>query len=232
MAQVVPPTYDIIIFGASGFTGKYVVREALKFLCSPNSPLKTLALAGRSSSKLTDTLNWASSSISHPFIPLLIADTSDPPSLCRMASQARLVINCVGPFHVYGEPVIAACVEAGCAYLDVCAETEFMGRMEAVYHEKAAETGSLVVSACGFNSVPAELGFLFNSRRWVSPAVLTGVEVYMSLESEEKVVFNFGTLETVVSMMGNAESQRPTPEIERAPPPSPSLVRQSKFVLK
>ncbi|MFS7953487.1 putative NAD(P)-binding domain superfamily [Helianthus anomalus] len=56
MTELQLPTYDIIIFGASGFIGKYVVGEALKFLNSPNSPLKTLSLAGRNSSKLTESL--------------------------------------------------------------------------------------------------------------------------------------------------------------------------------
>ncbi|KAI3504808.1 hypothetical protein L1887_26532 [Cichorium endivia] len=118
------PTYDIIIFGASGFTGKYVVREVLKFLDSPNSPLKTLALAGRNTSKLSQTLKWASTS--HPAVPFIIADTSDLSSLRRMASQAKLVLDCVGPFRLYGDPVVAACVEAGCDYLDISGEPELL----------------------------------------------------------------------------------------------------------
>ncbi|CAH1437733.1 unnamed protein product [Lactuca virosa] len=84
--------------------------------------------------------------------------------------EAKLVLDCVGPFRLYGEPVVAACVEAGCDYLDISGEPEFMERMEAVYHEKAVEKGSLVISACGFDSIPAEIGLMFNSRQWVSPA--------------------------------------------------------------
>ncbi|KAJ0704223.1 putative saccharopine dehydrogenase, NADP binding domain, NAD(P)-binding domain superfamily [Helianthus annuus] len=198
MAEVQQPAYDMIIFGATGFAGKYIIREALKFLGTQNSPLKTLALAGRSYSKLSEALKWASSSTSHSTIPLLIADTSDPHSLLHMASKAKLVLNCVGPFLLHGDPVVAACVEAGCDYLDICAETEFMETMEVVYHEKAVKKGSLVVSACGFDSIPAELGYFFNSRQWVSPAVPNQVEAYLSLESEKKVVVNFGTLESLV----------------------------------
>ncbi|MFS8031883.1 putative NAD(P)-binding domain superfamily [Helianthus anomalus] len=84
------PTYDVVIFGASGFTGKYVVKEALKFLNSPNSPLKTLALAGRNHSKLSEALAWAAPSHYNTTIPFLLADTNDPPSLRRMVSQAKL----------------------------------------------------------------------------------------------------------------------------------------------
>ncbi|KAI3748002.1 hypothetical protein L6452_10804 [Arctium lappa] len=219
-----PPPYDIVIFGASGFTGKYVVKEALKFLDSPNSPLKTLALAGRNSSKLSETLKWASTS--HPAVPLLIADTSDPPSLRRMASQAKLVLNCVGPFRHYGEPVVAACVEAGCDYLDICGEPEFMERMEAFYHEKAVEKGSLVISACGFDSVPAELGLMFNSRQWVSPAVPNWVEAYVSLESDKRIVGNFATYESAVLGVANADKladlRRSRPKRARPPIPGPA----------
>ncbi|KAK1410193.1 hypothetical protein QVD17_36728 [Tagetes erecta] len=197
MAEV----YDIVIFGASGFTGKYVVREALKFL-SPNSPLKSLALAGRSSSKLVETLKWASSS--HPTIPLIVADTSDPLSIRRMASQAKLVLNCVGPFRFHGEPVVAACVEAGCDYLDVCGEPEFMERMEAFYHDKAVEMGSLVVSGCAFVSVPAEFGLMFNLKQWVSPAVPNQVQAYLCEESDKCIVGNFATFESAVYGVANA----------------------------
>ncbi|CAH1437597.1 unnamed protein product [Lactuca virosa] len=237
MAEVQLPTYDIIIFGASGFTGKYVVREAIKFLDSPNSPLKTLALAGRNTSKLSQTLKWAATS--HPTVPLLIADTSDPSSLRRMASQAKLVLDCVGPFRLYGEPVVAACVEAGCDYLDISGEPEFMERMEVVYHEKAVEKGSLVISACGFDSIPAEIGLMFNSRQWVSPAVPNRVEAYLSLESDKKIAGNFGTFESAVLGVANADKlaelrrsrpKRARPTIPGPPPPKGSTIEHQKQI--
>ncbi|KAJ9540720.1 hypothetical protein OSB04_027226 [Centaurea solstitialis] len=237
MAQAQLPTYDIVIFGASGFTGKYVVREALKFLDSPNSPLKTLALAGRNSSKLSEALKWASKS--HPAVPFLIADTSDPLSLRRMASQTRLVLNCVGPFRLYGNPVVSACVDAGCDYLDICGEPEFMERMEAFYDMKAVEKGSLVISACGFDSVPAELGLMFNSRQWVSPAVPNRVEAYLSLESDKRIVGNFGTFESAVLGVANANKlaelrmsrpKRTRPPIPGPPPPKGSTIEHQKKI--
>lgn len=238
------PRYDVVIFGASGFTGKYVIREALKFLHTPSSPspLKTLALAGRSHSKIAQSLKWAAHpNPPPPDLPILTADTSDPPSLRRLASQAKLILNCVGPFRLYGEPVVAACVDSGCDYLDICGEPEFMERMEAGYHEKAAEKGSLVISACGFDSVPAELGLLFNSRQWVPPAVPNRVEAYLSLESSKRVVGNIGTYESAVLGVANADKlqelrrsrpKKPRPLIPGPPPPKGSLVEhQKKFDL-
>ncbi|CAI0388333.1 unnamed protein product [Linum tenue] len=117
--QSPPPPYDLIILGASGFTGKYV------WAAHPNSP--------------------------PPSIPILSADTTDPASLRLLCSQTRLLLNCVGPFRLYGDPVVAACSQTGCDYLDICGEPEFMERMEVNYHDQAVEKGSLIVSACGFD---------------------------------------------------------------------------------
>ncbi|XP_062009837.1 probable mitochondrial saccharopine dehydrogenase-like oxidoreductase At5g39410 [Rosa rugosa] len=240
MSDLPNPLYDFIILGASGFTGKYVVKEALKFLNTPSSPLKSLALAGRNPAKLSQTLNWATGPNPPPSIPILTADTTDPPSLRRLCSQTRLILNCVGPFRLYGEPVVAACVETGCDYLDICGEPEFMERMEASYFDKAAEKGSLVISACGFDSVPAEFGLMFNSRQWVGAAVPNRVEAYVSLESEKRLVLNFGTFESAVLGVANAdklELRRSRPKKPRSeipgPPPSkgPTIEHQKKIGL-
>ncbi|KAK3004532.1 hypothetical protein RJ639_018830 [Escallonia herrerae] len=99
--------------------------------------------------------------------------------------------------------------------------------MEAEYHEKAVEKGSLVVSACGFDSVPAELGLLFNSRQWVPPAAPSSIQAYLSLESEKRVVGNFGTFESAVLGVANAdklvELRRSRPRRARPTIPGPGL---------
>ncbi|KAI4387809.1 hypothetical protein MLD38_000211 [Melastoma candidum] len=232
--------YDVTIFGASGFTGKYVIREALKFLGSSPS-FQTLALAGRSSGKLAESLGWAcsrSGSVSPPKgVSLVTADVGDPDSLRRMCEQSKIVVNCVGPFRKFGEPVVAACVEAGCDYLDICGEPEFMERMEAKYHERAKEAGSLVISACGFDSVPAELGLMFNSRQWVEPTVVNRIEACVHLVSDKKIVGNFGTYESAVLGVANAKQlqelrrsrpKRARPVIPGPPPPKGPIVEHQK----
>ena len=186
--------FDIVILGASGFTGKQVLKEALKFLNNFNS----LAIAGRDPSKLAQALNWAARPNPPPPIPILAADTADAASLRDLCGRARLLLNCVGPFRLHGEPVVAACVAAGCDYLDITGETEFMERVEREYHAQAVKNETLVVSACGFDSVPAEMGFLFHSRQWVGPARPNRVEAYLGLESEKRIVGNFGTFESAV----------------------------------
>lgn len=214
--------YDIVILGASGFTGKYVVRESLKFLNTPSSPLKSLALAGRNPTRIAQALSWAAHPNPPPEIPILFADTANPSSLQRLAAQTRLILNCVGPFRLHGEAVVTACSAVGYDYLDITGEPEFMERMEATYHGMAAEKGSLVISACGFDSVPAELGLIFHSRQWVNPATPNLVEAYLSLESEKRVVGNIGTYESAVLGVANSDElvklrrstpRRPRPEV-------------------
>ncbi|XP_042010612.1 probable mitochondrial saccharopine dehydrogenase-like oxidoreductase At5g39410 [Salvia splendens] len=235
MAALKP--YDIVIFGASGFTGKYVVREALKFLNAPNSPLKSLALAGRSPSRLSESLKWAAAPNPTPNIPLLTADTSDPASLSRLASQSRIILDCVGPFRLYGQPVVAACVDSGCDYLDICGEPDFMERMEASYHDKAVDNGSLVISACGFDSVPAEIGLIFHSKQWGGLSAPNRVEAYLSLESDKRIVGNFGTYESAVLGVANADKlvelrrsrpRRPRPTIPGTTPSKGSIIENQK----
>ncbi|KAF3784898.1 putative saccharopine dehydrogenase-like oxidoreductase [Nymphaea thermarum] len=219
---------DMVIFGASGFTGKYVVREALRFLNSPPHALTTIGLAGRNPAKVEAALRWATAPSPPPPLPIFKADVSDPSSLSSLCRRARLLLNCVGPYRLYGEPVVAACVEAGTDYLDITGEPEFMERMEAKYRERAAETGAIVVSACGFDSIPAEMGVLFNSRQWVPPSLPHSVEAYLVLESEKRIVGNIATLESSVLGLANVEElqklrrSRPKPPKLQIPGPPPN----------
>ncbi|KAG5624198.1 hypothetical protein H5410_009416 [Solanum commersonii] len=219
------PIYDVIILGASGFTGKYVIREALKFLDVPSSPLKNLAIAGRNTSKFSQALQWPSRPNPPPEIPILTADTTDPSSLRDLASQTKIILN--------------SCADSGCDYLDISGEPEFMERIDMKYHDKAVENGSLVVSACGFDSIPAELGLMFNSIQWLPPAVPNSVEAYLSLESDKRIVKNLGTYESAVLGAANMDKlqelqrsrpKRPRPVIPGPPPPKGPLMNHLKEV--
>ncbi|RLM84427.1 putative mitochondrial saccharopine dehydrogenase-like oxidoreductase [Panicum miliaceum] len=204
MAPPEPEVFDVFIFGASGFTGKYVIREALKFL-SPSSPLRSLAVAGRSRDRVAAAFRWAAAPAPPPEgVAILVADAADPASLAALASRARVVLSCAGPFRLHGHAFAAACAAAGADCLDISGEPEFMERVEAELHEPAAKSGSLIVSACGFDSVPAELGFLFHSRQWEPPSAPVTVEAYVSLQSTKRIVGNIGTYESAVLGVANA----------------------------
>ncbi|KAG8366995.1 hypothetical protein BUALT_Bualt16G0026400 [Buddleja alternifolia] len=140
-----------------------------------------------------------------PQIFFITADTSYPNSLARLAAQTKIILNCVGPFWLYGQSMVSACVDSGCDYLHIYSEPEFMERMGALYHERAVEKGSLVISACGFDSIPTEMGMIFHLSQWARSAGPTRVEAYLSLESSKRMVGNYGTYESAVIGVANAD---------------------------
>ncbi|MCW2903224.1 MAG: Saccharopine dehydrogenase L-glutamate-forming [Streptosporangiaceae bacterium] len=155
-------TYDIVLFGATGFTGG-LTAEYL----AAHAPAKTRwALAGRDRGKLEDlrdrltAINPACADL-----PLLHADVTEPQSLQDVATATRLVITTVGPYIAHGEPLVAACAAAGTDYVDLTGEPEFADLMYVRYHAQAMATGARIVHACGFDSIPHDLGVYFTVRQ-------------------------------------------------------------------
>ncbi|MER6943464.1 saccharopine dehydrogenase NADP-binding domain-containing protein [Nonomuraea sp. NPDC000554] len=140
--------YDIVLFGASGFTGALTAA----YLAEVAGPHVRWAVAGRDRAKL-EALGLG--------VPILVADAGDPASLAAIARQARVVATTVGPYVRHGEPLVAACAEAGTDYLDLTGEAEFVDRVYVRYHAMAERSGARIVHACGFDSIPYDLGVLF-----------------------------------------------------------------------
>ncbi|HEY0952141.1 saccharopine dehydrogenase family protein [Nocardioides sp.] len=150
--------HDLVLFGATGFTGRltaeYLVRHAPAGL--------RWALAGRNPERLEDVRrHLASIDPAAGDLPLLHADVTDPASLADIAAAARVVITTVGPYLEHGGPLVAACAEAGTDYVDLTGEPEFVDRTYLECHATAERTGARIVHACGFDSVPHDLGVLF-----------------------------------------------------------------------
>ncbi|WP_407189519.1 saccharopine dehydrogenase family protein [Bradyrhizobium centrosematis] len=148
--------FDIVVYGATGFTGQ-LVAEYLASHYKDDKALKW-AMAGRSLDKLTSVRD----AIGAPAeTPLIVADASDAASLKAMVEQTRSVITTVGPYQLYGEGLLAACVAAGVDYFDLCGEPIWMRQMIDKYEAAAKESGARIVFSCGFDSVPFELGTFF-----------------------------------------------------------------------
>ena len=150
--------HDVVLLGATGFTGgltaDYLVRHA--------PPETRLALAGRNRSKLEALRSrLAEADPARAELPLLHADSADEASLRELAESTRVVITTVGPYINYGEPLVAACAAAGTDYTDLTGEPEFVDLMYVRHHARAAETGARLVHACGFDSIPHDLGAQF-----------------------------------------------------------------------
>lgn len=151
-------TYSAIVFGATGFTGKFVVKELFKQGC------KDFAVAGRSEAGLREVLKtMAPSPDLAAKIGVIIANCNDAKSLEVMAGQGRVILDCVGPYRFYGEPVVKACLATRTHYLDITGEPQFMESMVLKYHQEALKKRVFIVSACAFDCVPADIGTLYAS---------------------------------------------------------------------
>lgn len=178
--------YHIIIFGATGFTGQFVVEEVARCAAeSPGGSSLTWAVAGRSRQRLEDTLKQAAGRLSMPElrtdIEIIVADVSIEESLANMCQQGVVILNCVGPYRFYGEPVVKACIENGAHYIDISGEPQFLERMQLEYHTKALDRGVYVIGSCGFDSIPADLGILYIQKQF--KGTLTAVESFLKISS-------------------------------------------------
>ncbi|TQF28129.1 saccharopine dehydrogenase [Bradyrhizobium sp. UNPF46] len=148
--------FDIVVYGATGFTGQ-LVAEYLTQHYKGDHGLKW-AMAGRSLGKLKSVRDAVGAPGN---TPLIVADASDAASLRAMAEQTMSVITTVGPYQLYGEELLAACVATGTDYFDLCGEPIWMRQMIDKYEAAAKESGARIVFSCGFDSVPFELGTFF-----------------------------------------------------------------------
>ncbi|MBJ7518948.1 MAG: saccharopine dehydrogenase NADP-binding domain-containing protein [Solirubrobacteraceae bacterium] len=144
--------YDVVLFGATGFTGG-LTAEYL----AAHAPAGTRwAIAGRSPEKLEAVRARLGGDVA-----TLVADAGDPASLARVAESTKVVATTVGPYIRYGEPLVAACAAAGTDYVDLTGEPEFVDTMYLRHHETAVASGARLVHACGFDSIPHDLGAQF-----------------------------------------------------------------------
>jgi short subunit dehydrogenase-like uncharacterized protein len=146
--------FDIAIYGASGFTGK-LVAEYMAGLVKSDSQLR-VALAGRDAAKLAAV----NTEIGAEF-PVLVADSGDQGALADLARRSRVVLTTVGPYQLYGSPLVGACVEAGAHYVDLCGETAWMRAMIDGHEAQARSTGARIVFSCGFDSIPFDFGVAY-----------------------------------------------------------------------
>ena len=148
--------FDIIVYGATGFTGQLVAEYLAAHYTGAGAP--KWAMAGRSLEKLASVRD----AIGAPAdTALIVADASDPASLKAMVEQTRSVISTVGPYQLYGNELLAACVASGTDYLDLCGEPIWMRQMIDKHEAAAKQSGSRIVFSCGYDSLPFELGVFF-----------------------------------------------------------------------
>ena len=155
--------YDVVVYGATGFTGR-LVAEYLARRVGAGKRVRW-AIAGRNRGKLEDVRRGlAAIDPACGSLETIEASADDAASLERMARSATVVLSTVGPYVLYGEPLVRACVEARTDYVDITGEPDFVNRVIAEHGEAARDRGVRLVSCCGFDSVPHDLGVLFTVR--------------------------------------------------------------------
>ncbi len=145
--------FDVIVYGATGFTGRLVAE----YLAGHGGDARW-AMAGRSAGKLAEVHDLIAAPAS---TPLIVADASDQASLDAMVARTRVLLTTVGPYQIYGSELVTACVKAGTDYVDLCGEPAWMRHMIDAFHEPARASGARITFSCGFDSIPFDLGVLF-----------------------------------------------------------------------
>ncbi len=148
--------FDLILFGATGFTGR-LVAEYLNTTYGVGGEVSWV-IAGRNMDKLASVRDLIGADKS---LPLLAADASDAESLAKLVAQAKCIITTVGPYQRHGEPLALACAKAGTDYVDLCGEPAWMAQMIAKLEAPARASGARIVFSCGFDSIPFDLGVVF-----------------------------------------------------------------------
>lgn len=144
--------FDLVVYGATGYTGR-LVAEYLAHHYQGSGP--KWAMAGRSADKLAEVRDLIGAPAD---TPLVVANSDDPASMQALAESAQAIVTTVGPYQLYGEPLLAACVAAGTDYADLCGEPVWMRQMADTYHEAAKASGARIAFSSGFDSIPFDLG--------------------------------------------------------------------------
>jgi short subunit dehydrogenase-like uncharacterized protein len=199
--------YDIVVFGATGFTG----GKTAEYLARNAPPEVRWAIAGRSQQKLESVKAKLTALDGRcENIGTIQASVDDPGSLARMAAQTRVLLTTVGPFIDYGEPVARACIEQGTDYVDSTGEPQFVQMLLRRYAEEAQRRNVRIVPSCGFDSIPADLGALFTVNH-----LPRGQPIRLSGYVRMKGSFSGGTEQSAIKSLA--------PPLERVDPVTPTV---------
>lgn len=200
-AQDTARPYHVTLFGATGFTGRLTAEYLAT--CSDSGTLKW-AIAGRNKGKLEECKRAIQTLNPDADVSIIVADSGDYESLKNMASQSRVIITTVGPYLLYGEPLVRACIEAGTHYVDLTGEPEFVDGLIHHYQQAAEEKKLKIVNSCGFDSVPHDLGALYTLQQLnelLGPDRAGKVPVKIEGFIQGQGVFSGGTWHSAVTQL-------------------------------
>ena len=195
-------SYDIIVWGATGFTGRLVVEYLIT-----NHPNTRLAIGGRNEEKCRQVLQDLDCEL-----PILIADAFDEPSLRTMVQQTKVVCTTVGPYSKYGHLLVKLCVEEGTDYCDLTGESPFVRSTIDAHHETACQKGVSIVHACGFDSIPSDLGVLYTQQCIFESTGRYASSIH-ARTGKMKGGFSGGTIASMIEMLDSLPEHPELPKL-------------------
>ena len=202
-----PRDFDIVLLGATGFTGGLIAD----YLAAQAPSSVRMALAGRSLNKLEAVRARTGAALA-----LIEVDATDAAALRALTARCRVLITTVGPYILHGDLVVAACADTGTDYLDLTGEPEFADLTYLKHHARAAQTGARLIHACGFDSIPHDLGTQFTVDQ-LPEGVPISVRGYVRM----KGTFSGGTAASALEIMGRMRQGKTTHDIRRQIEPEP-----------
>ena len=189
--------YDIIVWGATGFTGRLVVDYMAEQ--QANSNLKW-AVGGRNPQKLKQMLAGRD-------VAMVTADSGDEASIEALVRKTRVILTTVGPYARYGSSLVAACAKHGTDYCDLTGEIHWMREMITAYQEEARATGARIVHTCGFDSIPSDLGVYFLQKHMLSTHGVPARQIKYRPRAFSGG-FSGGTIDSMIAMMEKAREDK------------------------
>lgn len=148
--------FDMVVFGATSFVGQILCRYLVHEYTEPNF---TWVMAARSENKLNELKSSLGEKAAD--IPLIVADSQDESAMVSMCQRTEVIVSTVGPYALYGDKLVKACVETGTDYCDLTGEVQWVKRMIDRHEDEAKQSGARIVNCCGFDSIPSDLGVKF-----------------------------------------------------------------------
>lgn len=206
--------YDLVLFGATGFTGGLTAD----YLAANSPEGLRWALVGRNRAKLEAVkARLVAAAPGAPVPDLVEADAADRAALDAVAESTRVAASTVGPYALYGEPLVAACAAAGTDYADLTGEPEFVDRTWLRHHAEAERSGARLVHCCGFDSIPHDLGAYFTVKQLPEGVPLT-VNGYVRSNAS----FSGGTFHSAINAFGRARQTMSVAKERRRAEPRPA----------
>lgn len=195
------PSLDLTVFGATSFVGQILARYLFAQF-GAHDGLKW-ALAGRSEQKLQRLRSSLGPKAAR--LPIVIADAADTGALEALCGQTRVVISTVGPYALYGEPLVKACAETGTDYCDLTGEAQWIRRMIHGYEKAARKSGARIVHSCGFDSIPSDLGVHYLQQQAIERLGEPCTRVKMRVKAM-RGGFSGGTVASALNLVKEATS--------------------------